>query len=94
MSAYLYFVCEEMPKIKKANSALKQKEIMSILGKQWKNMDDKSKWTALAAESKETHAQAVLVWQAEQAQIKAEGGEEESDDVCFEQRTNQTTESR
>jgi len=39
-TAYLHYVCEEMPKIKASNTELTQSDIMRILGDKWKKMDE------------------------------------------------------
>ena len=74
-SAYLHYVCEEMPKIKASNSELKQKDIMSILGDKWKKMDDQQRlpYTNAAEESRTQYSLDLGVWEQAQAQLKHDG---------------------
>jgi hypothetical protein len=83
-SAYLHYVCEEMPKIKASNANLKQKDIMSILGDKWKKMDEthRSPYTQAATESKNQYSLDLGQWEQAQAQLKQDGllGADDSDD--------------
>jgi len=84
-SAYLHYVCEEMPKIKASNANLKQKDIMSILGDKWKKMDEthRQPYTAAATESKNQYSLDLGHWEQAQQQMKQDGlvgDDDDSDD--------------
>ena len=54
-SAYIFFCEEQRQVIKSENPEMKAKEIMSELGKRWKELDDKEKYKELAEKDKERY---------------------------------------
>ena len=68
-SAYIFFSNEMREKVKQDNEGMKPKEILSELGRLWKNEyseeNKRAKWVALALQAKERYAKDLEVFNSE-----------------------------
>lgn len=81
LSAYMIFCQENRHSIVAKHPGASAKEIMSIFGVEWKNVDDKTPYEEKAAKMKEEYAKAVEQWKASQSESSSDDKSETDEKV-------------